>query len=236
MKFLYALRREVFALHARCPQNLLRSPTAIPPSVRDQQGRSSLLRHGQGCGSNCGCVMDLQQVSVDREGNVTDATFAAKRFLLGAGGAPMTSPSGKLLLCDCPCETIRSLGSIATSECKGQSLESLRNRLLFSPAAPPSFWRSLMRKVGAPVAASACAQVAEAALTTALTDHPYARINLHARRSGPRHSLTTSRRGSGAGLGANDIPYDDDDDDFVEDVEEDGLAEVDFRNQYDDFA
>lgn len=49
--------------------------------------------------------------------------------------------------------------SIATSECKGENLDSLRNRLLFTPAAPPSFWRTLMRNLGAPAAASACGQV-----------------------------------------------------------------------------
>lgn len=60
MKFLYALRREMFALHARAPQNLLRSPAAIPKSVPDQRGQTSLVRHGQGCGEGCGCVCDVQ--------------------------------------------------------------------------------------------------------------------------------------------------------------------------------
>lgn len=51
--------------------------------------------------------------------------------------------------------------SIATSECQGESLESLRNRLLFSPAAPPSFVRNLVRKLDVPRSAATCAQVRE---------------------------------------------------------------------------
>lgn len=49
--------------------------------------------------------------------------------------------------------------SIATSECHGESLESLRNRLLFSPSAPPSFLRNLVRKLGTPRHSATCAQV-----------------------------------------------------------------------------
>ncbi len=49
--------------------------------------------------------------------------------------------------------------SIATGECKGESVESLRNRLLFSPNAPPSFLRNLVRKLGTPMSSAVCAQV-----------------------------------------------------------------------------
>lgn len=59
MKFLLALRREVFALHAKTPQHL-RAPVPIPGSPWEQRGKDSLLRHGQGCGNDCGCVCDLE--------------------------------------------------------------------------------------------------------------------------------------------------------------------------------
>lgn len=59
MKFLHALRREVFALHARAPLNL-RPPSLLPPTLAEQRGRSRLVRHGQGCGEGCGCVLDVQ--------------------------------------------------------------------------------------------------------------------------------------------------------------------------------
>ncbi|CAN0525277.1 unnamed protein product, partial [Ectocarpus sp. 8 AP-2014] len=87
---------------------------------------------------------------------------------MGVDGAPLRSRTGRLLVHDCPCDTLVSLGSIATTECRGESLESLRNRLLFSPSAPPSFVRNLVRKLGQPTSAATCAQVVEAALTTAL--------------------------------------------------------------------
>lgn len=59
MKFLYALRREVFALHARAPLNF-RAPAPLPATALEQRGRASVSRHGQGCGEGCGCVLDIQ--------------------------------------------------------------------------------------------------------------------------------------------------------------------------------
>ncbi|CAN0114212.1 unnamed protein product, partial [Hapterophycus canaliculatus] len=108
------------------------------------------------------------QVEVDREGIVTDASFAAKRLAMGVDGKPLRSRAGNLLVHDCPCDTLLSLGSIATSECQGESLESLRNRLLFSPAAPPSFVRNLVRKLDVPRSAATCAQVRERMRGTAV--------------------------------------------------------------------
>ena len=56
--------------------------------------------------------------------------------------------------------------SIATSECKGERLENLRNRMLFSPSAPPSFLRTLTRNLDAPKAAAACVQVSRCETVT----------------------------------------------------------------------
>eukprot|EP00903_Cladosiphon_okamuranus_P011244 g10608.t1 len=193
--------------------------------------------HGQGCGEGCGCVMDIQ-VAVDREGVVADASFTAKRLVMAVDGSPMRSRAGKLLLHDCPCDTLRSLGSIATSECHGESLESLRNRLLFSPNAPPSFLRNLVRRLGTPRHSAACAQVVEAALTTALTDRPYSRPP--SAYAGPLIGAGQELPGVAAGGGWRaGIPVPDTlaTVTAVEGEEEDdGLAEVDFRDQYDDFA
>ncbi|CAM9798209.1 unnamed protein product [Scytosiphon promiscuus] len=241
MKFLHALRREVFALHARAPQNL-HAPAPFPSSAAEQRGSASLVRHGQGCGAGCGCVCDVR-VSVDRDGTVTDASFAAKRMAMGVDGEPLRSLAGNLLLHECPCDTLRSLGSIATSECRGESLDSLRNRLLFSPAAPPSFVRNLVRKLDVPRSAAACAQVVEAALTTALTDRPYSRpLAAYAGNGG---QVMAGAGGGAAAEGPVTGPYgggggkrgDVAGDGLVDAEDEaDDLAEVDFRDQYDDFA
>ena len=51
-----------------------------------------------------------KKVAVDRQGVVTDASFAAKRLVMGVDGSPLRSRAGKLLLHDCPCDTLRSLG------------------------------------------------------------------------------------------------------------------------------
>lgn len=89
-------------------------------------------------------------------------------------------------------------------------------------------------------------QVVEAALTTALTDRPYSKpLAVYAENSrnlqvmgvagaGTTGAATTGPfgGGGGGGLGADvsdeALP--------VGEEEEDGLAEVDFRDQYDDFA
>ncbi|CAN0005819.1 unnamed protein product, partial [Ectocarpus fasciculatus] len=183
------------------------------------------------------------QVAVDREGVVREATFAAKRMAMGVDGAPLRSRTGRLLVHDCPCDTLVSLGSIATSECRGESLESLRNRLLFSPSAPPSFVRNLVRKLGQPTSAATCAQVVEAALTTALTDRPYSKplavYGGHGSHVAPGQGVgavatASGPHGGGGGGGMEGGPLDgtllDGEDD------EDGLAEVDFRDQYDEEA
>lgn len=51
-------------------------------------------------------------MAVDRQGVVTDASFAAKRLVMGIDGAPVRSRAGKLLLHDCSCDTLRSLGYV----------------------------------------------------------------------------------------------------------------------------
>ncbi|CAM9206673.1 unnamed protein product [Choristocarpus tenellus] len=281
MKFLLALTRDVFKMHSRNPQNLLSTPVAIPDTPWAQRGREVLLRHGQGhgCGkgSGCGCVCDIQ-VSVDEQGVVTDAAFVAKRVLLGAGGDPVLTSGGELMLYECSCNTLKSIGSIATSICKGQLLEALRNSMLFSPAAPPAFLRTLSRNMGAnpplqpqqeqhqqgklagsasssPLSSglspSSCLQIVEEALTTALTDRPY---------SLPTGVVATS--GADANVGEGMVGGDGDQQHFYgystglggggradsinqvsgrverrEEVaileEDEGLAEVDFRQQYD---
>lgn len=96
MKFLHALQREVFALHARAPLNL-RAPTPLPVAAREQRGRASLgsdggaaqggtrdsrARHGQGCGEGCGCVLDIQ---------VLPRTRAYKHTIEKEAGAPASS-------------------------------------------------------------------------------------------------------------------------------------------------
>ncbi|CAM9996980.1 unnamed protein product, partial [Discosporangium mesarthrocarpum] len=148
MKFLLGLRRDIFRLHACAPQNLRPSPLAIPESPVNQRGEEILLRHGQGhgCGkgSGCGCVCDIQ-VAVDKGGVVTDAVFVAKRVVAGEGGKPILTSDGRLMLYECQCDTVKALGSIATSSCKGHTLQALRNRMLFSPSAPPAFMRTLSR-------------------------------------------------------------------------------------------
>lgn len=58
----------------------------------------------------CDWLWCAMQISVDREGVVTDARFAAKRLVLGSGGAPLRTRAGRLLMQDCTCDTLRSLG------------------------------------------------------------------------------------------------------------------------------
>ncbi len=59
MKFLHALRREVFKLHARAPQNLREPATAAAAAIAPG-GTAVVSRVGQGCGAGCGCVVDFQ--------------------------------------------------------------------------------------------------------------------------------------------------------------------------------
>lgn len=86
---------------------------------------------------------------------------------------------------------------------------------------------------------SSHAQVAEAALTTALTDRPYLNNSSTSRRDRFRSLPPWHRNGEGTAAGPFGV-----DEYYAEysereggDMEEDsGLAEIDFRQQYDDFA
>lgn len=92
-----------------------------------------------------------KQMSVDREGNVTDAGFVAKRTVLGVDGAPLTTRSGKLLISDCSCQTLRSLGWAKIPKikhfvgfffrCEKSLLKSLFRRMSVTLTGGPQRWR-----------------------------------------------------------------------------------------------
>lgn len=98
-------------------------------------------------------------------------------------------------------------------------------------------------------------KVVEAALTTALTDRPYSDAFASYARDAPRSSLSgawtggaaaRANGGGGGGSRGGGYPYGGGHDGGIagphrgdeggEEHDEDDLAEVDFRHQYDDFA